>query len=227
MQTQLEIAERLGEGGEAHRDLQAEVLRMTALVEDLLVLARVDGDTLPHRSAPVELRPLVRAVSERYVDARVPVTVGEVADVSVLGQPDELTRVLANLVDNAVRHAATSVHLSARLPTRQTAGATAHYTPADDPAEGAVRPSPAEVEVSVLDDGAGIPAEDRERVFERFTRLDDARARDAGGSGLGLAIVAELVRRNGGSVRLEDAPVGGLAVHVALPLSRAAEEGQT
>jgi signal transduction histidine kinase len=73
--------------------------------------------------------------------------------------------------------------------------------------------------VTVTDDGPGIPAGDRERVFDRFTRLDDARARDDGGSGLGLAIVRELVRRHGGQVRLLDAPSGGpgLLVEVDLP----------
>ncbi|HYO39389.1 MAG TPA: HAMP domain-containing sensor histidine kinase [Nocardioidaceae bacterium] len=212
MQTQLEIAERLGEGGEVSRDLRAEVLRMTALVEDLLVLARVDGDTRPHRSEPVALRPLLAEVSERYAAARVPVALGEVPDVMVLGQHVELARLLANLVDNAVRHAASSVRLAARVDASP-----------DLPEE---PPAPARVEVSVLDDGAGIPAPDRERVFERFTRLDDARARDAGGSGLGLAIVAELVRRNGGIVRLGDAPGGGLAVHVLLPLAAPTRDGE-
>jgi signal transduction histidine kinase len=68
----------------------------------------------------------------------------------------------------------------------------------------------------VTDDGPGIPEADRERVFQRFTRLDDARARDAGGSGLGLAIVRELVRRHRGSVTLGDAQPG-LRVEVRLP----------
>ena len=72
--------------------------------------------------------------------------------------------------------------------------------------------------IAVLDDGPGIPAADRERVFDRFTRLDDARARDAGGSGLGLAIVRELVRRHGGTVTLGDAEPG-LRVDVRLPKS--------
>jgi signal transduction histidine kinase len=68
----------------------------------------------------------------------------------------------------------------------------------------------------VTDDGPGIPLADRERVFNRFTRLDDARARDAGGAGLGLAIVRELVRRHGGSVVLEDA-APGVRAEVRLP----------
>jgi signal transduction histidine kinase len=72
--------------------------------------------------------------------------------------------------------------------------------------------------ITVRDDGPGIPPEDRERVFDRFTRLDDARARDAGGTGLGLAIVRELVRRHGGTVTLGDASPG-LRVDVRLPVT--------
>ena len=74
--------------------------------------------------------------------------------------------------------------------------------------------------MTVVDDGPGIPAADRERVFGRFTRLDDARARDAGGAGLGLAIVRELVRRHGGTVRLDEADPrtgSGLRAEVRLP----------
>jgi signal transduction histidine kinase len=70
--------------------------------------------------------------------------------------------------------------------------------------------------VTVTDDGPGIPLADRERVFDRFTRLDDARARDAGGSGLGLAIVRELTRRHGGTVVLKDA-VPGVRAELRLP----------
>ncbi len=166
---------------------------MAALVEDLLVLARLDSDT-PRRQepGPVVLRTLVSDVLRRYADARVPVTADIEPGLLVLGHRDELGRVLGNLVDNAVRHADTCVRVSA-----ETTGS--------------------DVDVIVSDDGAGIPEADREKVFDRFTRLDEARGRDAGGSGLGLAIVRELVRRTGGSLALEDAPGGGLAVHVVLP----------
>src|SRR5262249_31131557 len=108
-------------------------------------------------------------------------------------EPDGLRRVLVNLVDNAVRHARTSVHLAA---TRDAA----------------------QVLVTVTDDGLGIPHADRKRVFDRFTRLDDTRARDGGGAGLGLAIVRELVRRAGGTVLLEDAEPG-VRAEVRLPLT--------
>ena len=110
-----------------------------------------------------------------------------------------------NLVSNAVRHARRSVALTATSVDSETGGTTV---------AGQRR-----ARVSVLDDGPGIAPADRERVFARFTRLDDARSRDAGGSGLGLAIVVELLARAGGTVRLDDAPGGGLAAVVDLPLA--------
>jgi signal transduction histidine kinase len=106
--------------------------------------------------------------------------------------PEDLYRIMTNLVDNAVRHARSAVWLAAE-------------------------PRPEQVQITVTDDGPGIPEADRERVFRRFTRLDDARAVDDGGVGLGLAIVAELVRRHGGTVRLSDAEPG-LRVDVRLPV---------
>jgi signal transduction histidine kinase len=71
--------------------------------------------------------------------------------------------------------------------------------------------------LTVADDGPGVPEGDRERVFERFVRLDDARARDDGGAGLGLAIVREIVSRHGGTITLGDAPGGGALFTVRLP----------
>jgi signal transduction histidine kinase len=111
--------------------------------------------------------------------------------VAVPGEPDALSRVVANLLDNAVRHAASTV----------TLGLTSDSSSAV---------------ITVTDDGPGVPAADRERVFGRFTRLDDARARDAGGSGLGLAIVRELLRQHHGTIILDDASPG-LRVEVRLP----------
>ena len=99
---------------------------------------------------------------------------------------------LRNLGDNAVRHARGRVALAV-----------------------AARNGWAELHVD--DDGPGVPAADRTRVFDRFVRLDDARGRAAGGSGLGLAIVAEVVARHGGTVVLGDGPLGGARVTVRLP----------
>lgn len=142
------------------------------------------------RSEEVELGQLVAAVSSRYpaVEYDRPAL-----PLRVTGDRDELARVVANLLDNAVRHASSSVRLAVA-------------------AEGAYR------KITVTDDGPGIPAADRDRVFDRFTRLDDARARDAGGSGLGLAIVRELVRRHHGTVTLKGTvPPPGLTVEVRIP----------
>jgi signal transduction histidine kinase len=198
MRTQLEVAERLGDGSELTDDLQAEVVRMTALVEDLLVLARLDQESSPSRPPlPVDLRELLTQVVDRQTGARVAVTTGDLPEAVVLGHAEALRRVFDNLADNAVRHATTVVRVEAQLRDQA-------------------------VEVLVIDDGTGVPEADRERVFDRFIRLDEARDRDAGGSGLGLAIVRELVHQAGGTVVLEDAEPGGLVARVSLPLAPSA-----
>jgi signal transduction histidine kinase len=194
LRTQLEVAQRLGEGGELATDLLADVTRLAALVEDLLLLARAGSDARPpSRRESLDVRALLVATASRYADARVPVSGSDGPAVYASVNAEELARVVANLVDNAMRHARSSVVLAVR-------------------AEGG------RAVLTVVDDGPGIPAGERERVFERFARLDDARDRDAGGTGLGLAIVRELLRRSGGSISLEDNPDGqGLTavVHLA------------
>jgi signal transduction histidine kinase len=114
------------------------------------------------------------------------------APVLALSRADDLRRVLGNLVDNAVRHARSTVEVRAFEADAQAV-------------------------VEVSDDGVGIAEADRERVFERFTRLDEGRARDSGGSGLGLAIVREVVQRQGGVVELDDSAHGGLTARLRLP----------
>jgi signal transduction histidine kinase len=191
MQTQLDVSEHLGEVPQVG-DLRAEVARMTRLVEDLLALARLDSDVSPSVTAgPVQVGGLLEEVAERYQRARVPVSTSP-SRLVVGARADDVRRALANLTDNAVRHARGGVRVGAH---------------AED----------GHVVIAVVDDGAGIPAEDRGRVFERFARLDEGRDRDAGGSGLGLAIVAELMSRNDGSARLAEAPGGGVCAELVLP----------
>jgi signal transduction histidine kinase len=176
IQAQLEVAGRLGDGGTLPSDLMPDVKRLSGLVEDLLLLARADADTKPPaRLARVDARDLVAEVTGAYAAARVPVTLVANRPVMIMVDADELHRAVGNLVDNAVRHARTQVEVTARVDQGWAV-------------------------ISVSDDGPGIAAEDRERVFERFTRLDDARGRGSGGAGLGLAIVRELVVRAGGTV---------------------------
>jgi len=190
MRTQLEVAARLHEGGDLPRDLLPEVERLSALVEDLLVLARAGDDTRPRVTAALDLGELLAEVSARYAAARVPVRLEPLPDSGpplAHGDREDLFRSVTNLVDNAVRHAENAVVLAARAV-------------------------PGGAELSVTDDGHGIPEGDRDRVFDRFTRLHEARDRDSGGSGLGLAITRELLRRNGAHIRLEDARPGVRAV---------------
>ncbi|SDT25685.1 Signal transduction histidine kinase [Friedmanniella luteola] len=194
IRTQLEVAERLGEGGQLPAELLVDVDRLSRLVEDLLLLARADADSRsPARTVRVEADVLLAQVAAR-TPARVPVTVRPGPPVTVLADPEELRRAVQNLVDNAVRHAGSAVELSARAEAGQA-------------------------RLLVRDDGPGLPPEERERVFERFTRRDDARSRDVGGTGLGLPIARELAARAGGTVRLEDAPPPwALQAVVELPL---------
>lgn len=200
LRTQLDVALVTGTEPDT-ADLLAEVDRLTGLVDDLLMLARAD-DAVPPAREVLDLADLAQEVVARYADARVPVTLvpTDAGDLLVEANPTALARVLANIVDNAVRYASTGVVV--------TVGSAADGTAVLD----------------VTDDGPGIPDADRARVFERFTRLQDARDRNTGGSGLGLAIVGELVRQQGGSVTLNDKSPGGdppgLRVEVHLPSHR-------
>ena len=178
----------LYEAADLVTELEPEVGRMQGLVDDLLFLARVGA--VPLGRAPVDLGELVRSA---VAGARQP-RPGEVALVATgdgvaWADGAATTRVVRNLVDNALRHARSRVEVAV--------------------ADGVV---------TVDDDGAGVPAAGRGRGFERFRRLEEARERDAGGSGLGLAIAREVARELGGDVELADAPLGGLRARLRLPL---------
>jgi len=184
-------------------------------VEDLLVLARLDEP-----AGGRQVVDLVALAREVVASMRWPVPVrvdlsgasagageglgSDGGEVDVAVDPRAVRRAVANLVANAARHAAGEVVVRV---TSEPGGAV----------------------LDVLDDGPGIPPADRERVFERFTRLDDARDRDAGGTGLGLSIARAAVERDRGSVRAEEPPGGrGALLRVRLPLaSRAGQHGST
>jgi signal transduction histidine kinase len=180
---------------EVVRRMLAEDARMEQLVADLLTLART-AEATPVPDQVVDLDEVV--MRETTVPARPDVVVSRdrVSAGRVRGSEEQLTRVVRNLFDNAVRHAAERVRL------------TLH--PTEDGA----------VELVVEDDGPGVPAADRERVFERFTRLDEGRARDAGGLGLGLAMVRSITEWHGGTALVTDAvddDYPGARVVVRLP----------
>ncbi|MEU3323402.1 HAMP domain-containing sensor histidine kinase [Streptomyces sp. NPDC006785] len=192
LRTQLEVAA-------AHPDLLdlpgavADTVRLQVLAADLLLLARLDAGEKPG-GGTVELGALVREeVSQRTGDRiAVAVEVPEDAAFEVDGSRGQLARVIGNLLDNAQRHAAASVAVSVAAEGRG-------------------------VRVEVRDDGAGVPEAERERIFERFVRLDDARSRDDGGAGLGLAIARDVAARHGGTLTVHRAHEGGAAFRLWLP----------
>ena len=198
LRTQLEVGRDY-----AHRDDDgiddqlAEVERMERLVGDLLLLAKTDERRLVVRSRPVDLRGVVLDEAERArAQGRVRLDTAAVTAATVNGDPEGLARVVRNLLENATRYARERVELT-------------------------LAEHDGRVELSVADDGPGIPAEARERVFERFARLDEGRTRGAGGAGLGLAIVRELVQAHGGSVTVG----GGAGARFVVTLPRPASSG--
>lgn len=192
IRAQLEVALRRGDDTDwptvAQRVL-AEDERLELAVTELLELARIEEGADP-TPVVVDLDDVV--LEETARSRRVPVDTSRVSAARVRGTHVQFTRVMANLLDNACRHA--KAHVAVAL----------------------VRDGVAVV-VTVDDDGPGVAPADRERVFERFTRLDEGRSRDAGGVGLGLAMARAIVERHGGTIAIEDSPLGGARVVVRLP----------
>jgi signal transduction histidine kinase len=172
--------------------LRSQSRRMGRLVEDLLTLAKVDDAGLWLRTADTDLDEVVREEITRMRPASRHEVRVHVDPVRVRGDASRLQQVVRNLLSNAERHADTWIAVSLR-------------------AEGE------EAVVTVVNDGDTIAPEDRERVFERFVRLDDSRARDTGGSGLGLAISREIVAAHGGTISAGEDPRGHCRFEVRLP----------
>ncbi len=199
IRTELEVAQRTAGPDDwpavAER-LLAEEARLEAVITDLLLLASLDehagGDQVV-----IDVGELVEEEARRRVPDRA--GVGIELDVSpaseVLGSRTQLRRAVSNLLDNAGRHARTTVRAAVHVR------------------DGRVR-------ILVDDDGPGIPEEDRERVFERFTRLDTHRARDGatGGAGLGLSLVRRIAQLHHGTASIDTAPLGGARVVLDLPV---------
>ena len=175
--------------------LLGETRRAGRLVDDLLAMARIDAG-IELRRDPVELLGLARDEAERVrllADDRTVEVSGE--PVTVAGDAPRLGQVLGNLLDNARRHTPSG----GRITVRVSAGATAS--------------------VLVNDTGPGVPPADRERIFDRLVRLDEARSVDDGGAGLGLAIARGIAQAHGGDLRCVDPPDGtGAAFELTLPL---------
>jgi len=166
--------------------------RLGSIISDLLVLAAQDEEAeFDHET--FEFEDLVSEVTEEAVaSSNLNVDVWDMEPARVTGNMEHLRRAIKNVVENAVRHADTAIKVE-------------------------MHNHDGSVEVGVSDDGDGIPEADRERVFERFARLDDARARDEGGTGLGLAIARETLERFGGSVKISESESGGAMVRMIMP----------
>ncbi|WP_223776812.1 HAMP domain-containing sensor histidine kinase [Streptomyces sp. 135] len=189
LRTQLEV-------GAAHPELLdvdgavEDTVRLQELAADLLLLARLDAGEKPG-GARVDLAAFVREELSQRTRDRVDVHT-DLKSVEVAGSRGQLARVLGNLLNNAQRHARSRVTVTTR-----TDGMWAV--------------------LEVSDDGSGVPPGERERIFERFVRLDDARTRDEGGAGLGLAIARDVAARHGGTLMVGEAPSGGARFELRLP----------
>ncbi|GAA2723852.1 HAMP domain-containing sensor histidine kinase [Actinocorallia aurantiaca] len=171
-----------------------DVHRLQQLTTDLLLLARMDAGEARPPASVISLTELVAdELAARPDTDRVPIIVDLEEGIRVEGHPRRLARALSNLVDNAQRHAHSEVRVALRGRGDRAV-------------------------LRVSDDGEGIPPADRERVFGRFVRLDDARTRDEGGAGLGLPLAREIVRSHHGTLQAVDPEVRGAVLEITLPL---------
>jgi signal transduction histidine kinase len=200
MRTELEVD--LGHPATAdpaatHRSVLEEVGGLQQLVDDLLLLARRDSDaTDPGDAEPVDVGDVVRRARQQ---ARQREGVHVIVDIerpsTTFGRQTDLQRAVGNVVDNAVRHANSAVHVSVRRDGESVA-------------------------VTVEDDGDGVKAAERERIFERFARADSSRSAGTGGAGLGLSIAREVVERHGGTIELDPRPGPGARFVITRPSTR-------
>lgn len=170
-----------------------EEARLQRVVEDLLLLAKIDEGKVRTTAEAVDLDDILlqeaarlRTSTSLEIDSR------QVSAGRVSGDKRHLTTLVRNLVDNAARHARSAVAFS-------------------------LRSADGEVVLTVEDDGEGIPPAERKRVFERFVRLDEARARDSGGAGLGLSIVVEVASVHRAGVAVHESRLGGACLEVRFP----------
>jgi signal transduction histidine kinase len=187
LRSQLEVARAHPERADwllTSDDSLAEIDRMERLVRDLLLLARADAGGLQIGSDPVDIAQLARGEADKVRSrGRVQVNDSGIVEGIVSGNADWLKGVLRNLLDNAERHAQSTITVE-------------------------VAQHDSMVEVVVANDGPSIPAPARDHVFDRFTRLDESRNRDEGGSGLGLAITRDVLAAHHGTIEVADTAQG-------------------
>ncbi|WP_066300153.1 sensor histidine kinase [Arthrobacter luteolus] len=178
--------------------MNKEAVRLAALVQDIIELSRLQGADMADHAEPVDINELVsHAVEANRLPAEnrnITLVVGGTAENPVYADGPMLTTAFRNLIDNAIR-----------------------YSPEGSQVGVGIRSRDGLAQITVTDRGPGIPAEDQERVFERFYRLDSARSRNTGGNGLGLSIVKHVVSNHGGEISLWSQPGQGSTFTVRLP----------
>jgi len=175
--------------------------RMGELVEELLLLAQLDQG-LPLERQPVDVSAVVAAAVDaaRAADPERPIDVDSQSPLAVPGTESRIRQVVDNLLTNARVH-----------------------TPAGTPVHVRLAAEDGKAVLEVADEGPGVPAEEADRIFERFYRTDRSRTRNQGGVGLGLAIVRSVVEAHGGAIGYHAHPGGGSVFHTVLPLAPAAD----
>ena len=207
LRTQVEVALAQGDKADAADTLErveAQAVRMTDLIDDLLFLARTDEGRQRQSFEPIDLDEIVIGEFHRLEAlGTIAVRLARLDAVRTSGSQRDLARMVRNIGDNAARHARTEVSIALK-----EVGETAVVT--------------------IINDGPPVPIEDQHRIFDRFTRLDDARSRRAGhgGSGLGLAIAQEIATAHGGQISVSSLsdPENGAAFIVALPVRGAVSD---
>jgi signal transduction histidine kinase len=196
IQGNLDLIKRVGPDETSLEAIESEVKRMTRLVGDLLMLAQADSGRLPLHEEPVELGTLALEVyrQAKVLAVDVELKLGAVEAVRVMGDPDRLKQLLLNLVTNALK-----------------------YTPSGGKVSIAVKQEAGDALMIVADTGTGIPKEDIPYIFDRFYRVDKARARQMGGSGLGLSIAQWIAEVHRGRIRVESELGKGSIFTVQIP----------
>ncbi len=198
IRAQLEVDDALDTGdidsGGIRAGVLADTIRLERIVGDLMELARSDETTAPPNGSVALDVVVADEITALQRSSSIQITSDGIDDTVVNGRSDALARVTRNLLDNAVRHADGQVHVGL------------HH--ADGWAE-----------LTVDDDGPGVPVEAEQRIFDRFARLDESRDRTTGGVGLGLAVVRAVVEHHGGTVGCARSPLGGARFLVRLPVT--------
>lgn len=173
--------------------------RLQRLIEDLLMVSRIDRQSVPVATESIKLLPYLHDVTSTVSHDGLTISV-EPSDLIITADPDHLGRVFINLVENARK-----------------------YAP-DSPVEIIARSVRSRVDIDVVDHGDGIPYDQQTRIFDRFTQIERSDTRTRGGTGLGLSIVKGLVEAMGGQVSVSDTPGGGATFTVSLPPATVDEE---